>query len=228
MICRVARRYLKRQESKVSRWHLYKVEAVRRWTTVGRWCSNMKIYLIPWEAKIKKIESHYGSVVSSYFTFLRWVLSVNITMTVIMMLFVTIPEWLADSRDDPERFNRTYHIKGYFEYSLLFYGYYSSETFFGDTVQYSVPVAYFIVNLFILGYSFFVILRKMASNARQSKLAGGKAEQYVFNWKLFAGWDYSIGNPETAANDVMASVNKFREVIAEYNVNRKKKFELVF
>uniref|UniRef100_A0A915PJ04 TMC domain-containing protein n=1 Tax=Setaria digitata TaxID=48799 RepID=A0A915PJ04_9BILA len=255
---KVARRYLKRQQSKVSRWHLYKVEAIRRWTIFGRWCSNMKIYLIPWEAKIKTIESHYGSVVSSYFTFLRWVLSVNITMTIIMMLFVTIPEvvkfvhedyvqWLADSRGGPERFNRTYHIKvmkekdipradelntvldfkGYFEYSLLFYGYYSSETYFGDTVQYSVPVAYFTVNLFILGYSFFVILRKMASNARQSKLAGGKAEQYVFNWKLFAGWDYSIGNSETAANVVMANVNKFREIIAEYNVNRSKKFDFL-
>lgn len=54
---RVARRYLKRQESKVSRWHLYKVEAIRQWTIFGRWCSNMKIYLIPWEAKIKMIES---------------------------------------------------------------------------------------------------------------------------------------------------------------------------
>ncbi|VDM22043.1 unnamed protein product [Wuchereria bancrofti] len=231
---KVARRHLKRQQSKVSRWHLYKVEATRQWTAFGRWCSNMKIYLIPWEAKIKTIESHYGSVVSSYFTFLRWILSVNITMTIIMMLFVTIPEWLADSRGGPERFNRTYHIKvmkekdiqradelntildfkGYFEYSLLFYGYYSSETYFGDTVQYSVPVAYFIVNLFILGYSFFIILQKMASNARQSKLAGGRAEQYVFNWKLFAGWDYSIGNAETASNFVMANVNKFRNAVS--------------
>ncbi|KAK6114678.1 TMC domain family protein [Brugia pahangi] len=248
---KVARRYLKRQQSKVSRWHLYKVEATRQWTAFGRWCSNMKIYLIPWEAKIKTIESHYGSVVSSYFTFLRWILSVNITMTIIMMLFVTIPEWLADSRGGPERFNRTYHIKvmkekdipradelntvldfkGYFEYSLLFYGYYSSETYFGDTVQYSVPVAYFIVNLFILGYSFLLFYKRMffrmASNARQSKLSGGKAEQYVFNWKLFAGWDYSIGNAETASNFVMANVNKFREIIAEYNVNRTKKFDFL-
>ncbi|VDM45973.1 unnamed protein product [Toxocara canis] len=227
---KVARRYLQRQKQKVSKWHLWKVESMRRLTQFGRWCDNMKIYLIPWEAKIKGIESHYGSVVSSYFTFLRWVLSVNITMTVIMMLFVTIPEWLADSRADPIRYNKTYHIKvmkpkeiekadelntvldfkGYFEYSLLFYGYYSSETYFGDTVQYSVPVAYFTVNLFILGYSFFVILRKMASNARNSKLSGGKTEQYVFNWKLFTGWDYTIGNPETATNVVMANVNKFR------------------
>ncbi|CAI5455201.1 unnamed protein product [Caenorhabditis angaria] len=232
---KVAQKHLQQQEAKVSKVRLYKAEAGRRLTQASRWLDNLKIYLIPWEAKIRKIESHFGSVVSSYFTFHRWVLGVNISITLIMCLFVVIPEWLADSRmtEGSERYNKTASIKqmpnstrqkadelstvwdfgGYFQYSLLFYGFYSRETFFGDTVRYRVPVAYFLCNIFVLGFSLFIILRKMALNKRQGNLSSGKTQQYLFNWKSFTGWDYTIGNPETAGNVYMANVIKFREAI---------------
>ena len=50
----------------------------------------------------------------------------------------------------------------------------------------------------------------MAANTRMSKISGSKTQQYIFNWRLFTGWDYSIGNSETAANTVMAVVIKLR------------------
>ncbi|VDM75534.1 unnamed protein product [Strongylus vulgaris] len=59
----------------------------------------------------------------------------------------------------------------------------------------------------------------MAANARMSKLSGSKAEQYIFNWRVFTGWDYTIGNQETASNTVMAIVIKLRESIADCRVS---------
>ncbi|GMT33592.1 hypothetical protein PFISCL1PPCAC_24889 [Pristionchus fissidentatus] len=239
----VAQKHLKKQQAKVSKVQLIRTDMSRGMRQFSRLFVNLKIYLIPWEMKIKKIESHFGSVVSSYFTFLRWVLGVNVMITLIMGIFVIVPEWLADAKNDIGRYNRTAPIKvmppeeraradsiysifgleGYFKYSLLFYGFYSQENFIGETITYRIPLAYFLSNIAIIALSFVLILRKMAANARTSKISSGKTEQYVFNWKTFTGLDYTIGNPETATNVSMANVIKFREAIAEYNVKQKAK-----
>lgn len=69
-------------------------------------------------------------------------------------------------------------------------------------------------------------------------MAGSKAEQYIFNWKVFtglfncqvvlftfSGWDYSIGNTDTASNNFMAVIIKLRESIAECRVQTREKFQ---
>ncbi|CAI2355554.1 unnamed protein product [Caenorhabditis sp. 36 PRJEB53466] len=244
---KLAQKYLEQNESKVSRSHLYMEEMRKRVRLMKRSFSNFKTYLIPWESKIKRIESHFGSVVSSYFTFLRWIVFVNIIITLIAVFFVVLPEILADSVANEDRFNRTktrkqiplnekvhadelavvWHYDGYVRYSPLFYGYYSDEPFLGTKIKYALPLAYFMVTLTIFAYSFFAILRKMAANARMSKLSGSKAEQYIFNWKLFTGWDYTIGNSETASNTVMAVVIKLRESIADCKKDSHGKFRLL-
>ncbi|GMT03297.1 hypothetical protein PENTCL1PPCAC_25471, partial [Pristionchus entomophagus] len=239
----VAQKHLKKQQAKVSKVQLIRTDMSRGMRQFSRLFSNFKIYLIPWEAKIKRIESHYGSVVSSYFTFLRWVLGVNLMISLIMGIFVIVPEWLADAQNKFNRANLTASIKlmpdnvrnradsistivqlgGHFQYSLLFYGYYSPLNFRGETITYRIPLAYFLANIAIIALSFVWILRKMAENARSSKMSSGKTEQYVFNWKAFTGWDFTIGSPETATNVYPANVIKFREAIAEYNVKQKAK-----
>ena len=49
----------------------------------------------------------------------------------------------------------------------------------------------------------------MAENSRMSKLSE-KDDECTFAWKLFTGWDYMIGNPETAYNKVASLVMGFK------------------
>jgi hypothetical protein len=48
--------------------------------------------LVPWQGRIKDIESHFGSVVSSYFIFLRWLCWINFIIALVLTVFVVIPE----------------------------------------------------------------------------------------------------------------------------------------
>lgn len=54
----------------------------------------------------------------------------------------------------------------------------------------------------------------MAENSRQSKLSE-KDDECVFTWKLFTGWDYMIGNSETAHNRTASIILGFKEALLE-------------
>lgn len=54
--------------------------------------------MVPWELRIKEIESLFGSAVASYFTFLRWVFSINLVLAIGYAVFVVIPEVFQISR----------------------------------------------------------------------------------------------------------------------------------
>ncbi|XP_044745628.1 transmembrane channel-like protein 3 [Coccinella septempunctata] len=210
-------------KDRLARFYIY---FLKNWQKFRRELSNTSNWFIPWEQKIKEIESHFGSVVASYFLFLRWLFWVNIVIAGILLCFVTVPElFTADPKEAGDRkvilpeekysstnFLTLWDFKGYFEISPLFYGWYTNND--DSKRRYRLPLAYFITGLVVYAYSFFATLRKMAKNSRMSKLSE-KDDECIFSWKLFTAWDYMIGNSEAAHNRVASIVMGFKEALLE-------------
>ncbi|XP_021914731.1 uncharacterized protein LOC110827408 isoform X4 [Zootermopsis nevadensis] len=232
-----AKAYVKRHEgelqerlaqSKTTRDILasFNIIIIKKWRYLKRELANLVNLLIPWELRIKEIESHFGSVVASYFTFLRWLFWVNLVITVLLVAFVIIPEMLtADPKNAGERKEmlpeeRTkatnlitlWNFEGVLKYSPIFYGYYTNRD--GTRNGYRLPFAYFMTGLAVYIYSFVATLKRMAENSRMSKLSE-KDDECVFTWKLFTGWDYMIGNAETAHNRTASIILGFKEALLE-------------
>uniref|UniRef100_A0A8B9MCN2 Transmembrane channel-like protein n=1 Tax=Accipiter nisus TaxID=211598 RepID=A0A8B9MCN2_9AVES len=196
---------------------------------------NFVVIFIPWEMRIKKIESHFGSGVASYFIFLRWLFGINIVLTIMTGAFVVLPELLAGapfgstvSKTIPKEhiasaqdLDTIWSLGGYLQYSVLFYGYYGHDRKIGKA-GYRLPLAYFLVGMAVFAYSFIILLKKMAKNSRMS-LASASDENYTFCWRLFCAWDYLIGNPEAAESKAAAIVNSIREAILEEQEKKKSK-----
>ncbi|NWQ98309.1 TMC3 protein, partial [Burhinus bistriatus] len=243
---RQAKEIVLKYEGRLTRTRGYQAAGAELWRKFVRLAYNFVVIFIPWEMRIKKIESHFGSGVASYFIFLRWLFGINIVLTIMTGAFVVLPELLAGapfgstvSKTIPKEHIASaqdldtiwslgarlkplfYCFTGYLQYSVLFYGYYGHDRKIGKA-GYRLPLAYFLVGMAVFAYSFIILLKKMAKNSRMS-LASASDENYTFCWRLFCAWDYLIGNPEAAESKAAAIVNSIREAILEEQEKKKSK-----
>ncbi|XP_066859678.1 transmembrane channel-like protein 3 isoform X2 [Anser cygnoides] len=232
---RQAKEIVLKYEGRLTRTRGYQAAGAELWRKFLRLAYNFVVIFIPWEMRIKKIESHFGSGVASYFIFLRWLFGINIVLTIMTGAFVVLPELLAGapfgstvSKTIPKEriasaqdLDTIWSLGGYLQYSVLFYGYYGRDRKIGKA-GYRLPLAYFLVGMAVFAYSFIILLKKMAKNSRMS-LASASDENYTFCWRLFCAWDYLIGNPEAAESKAAAIVNSIREAILEEQEKKKTK-----
>ncbi|XP_042330935.1 transmembrane channel-like protein 3 [Sceloporus undulatus] len=230
---RQAKEIVLKYEGRLTRTRGYQAAGAELWRKFVRLAYNFMVIFIPWEMRIKKIESHFGSGVASYFIFLRWLFGINIVLTVMTGAFVVLPEILAgdpfgttpskripdDQLKSAQDLDTIWSLGGYLQYSVLFYGYYGQARKIG-TAGYRLPLAYFLVGMAVFAYSFIILLKKMAKNSRMS-LASASDENYTFCWRVFCAWDYLIGNPEAAESKSAAIVNSIREAILEEQEKKK-------
>ncbi|XP_031801181.1 transmembrane channel-like protein 1 [Sarcophilus harrisii] len=67
---------------------------LEKWAKFLRDFEIFKQSCIPWENKIKAVESQFGSSVASYFHFLRWMYGVNMVLFVLTFSLIMLPEAL--------------------------------------------------------------------------------------------------------------------------------------
>uniref|UniRef100_A0A7M4G1J7 Transmembrane channel-like protein n=1 Tax=Crocodylus porosus TaxID=8502 RepID=A0A7M4G1J7_CROPO len=216
---RQAKEIVLRYEGRLTRTRGYQAAGAELWKKFVRLAYNFLVIFVPWEMRIKKIESHFGSGVASYFIFLRWLFGINIVLTIMTGAFVVLPELLVgvpfgnktipmEQLATAQDLDTIWSLGGYLQYSVLFYGYYGRDRKIGKA-GYRLPLAYFLVGMAVFAYSFIILLKKMAKNSRMS-LASASDENYTFCWRVFCAWDYLIGNPEAAESKAAAIVNSIR------------------
>ncbi|XP_021011332.1 transmembrane channel-like protein 2 [Mus caroli] len=213
--------------------YAYRMMMAKKWVKFKRDFDNFKTQCIPWEMKIKDIESHFGSSVASYFIFLRWMYGVNLVLFGLIFGLVIIPEVLMGMpygsiprktvpRAEEERamdFSVLWDFEGYIKYSALFYGYYNNQRTIG-WLRYRLPMAYFMVGVSVFGYSLMIVIRSMASNT-QGSTSEGDSDSFTFSFKMFTSWDYLIGNSETADNKYVSITTSFKESIVDEQESNK-------
>ncbi|XP_015704593.1 transmembrane channel-like protein 1 [Coturnix japonica] len=219
-------------KGKGKKFYAYKVMMTKKWMKFQRDFENFKTACIPWEMKIKEIESHFGSSVASYFIFLRWMYGINMILFGLTFGLVMVPEALMGKpygslpRKTVPRaeeatamnFATLWDFSGFAQYSVLFYGYYNNQRTIG-WLKFRMPLSYFLVGVGTIGYSFMIVIRTMARNANEE--GGGDDTSFNFSWKMFTSWDYLIGNPETADNKFASITTSFKEAIVEEQESRK-------
>ncbi|CAL9708484.1 unnamed protein product [Knipowitschia caucasica] len=219
-------------KGKGRKFYAYKVMMTKKWLKFKRDFENFKTACIPWEMKIKEIESHFGSSVASYFLFLRWMYGINMILFGLTFGLVMVPEALMGhpygslprkTVPRPEEgsamdFAVLWDFGGYAQYSVLFYGYYNNQRAIG-WLKYRLPLSYFLVGVGTVAYSYMVVIRTMARNANEGGI--GDDNSFNFSWKTFTSWDYLIGNPETADNKFASITTSFKEAILEEQESRK-------
>ncbi|XP_060057715.1 transmembrane channel-like protein 2 [Erinaceus europaeus] len=220
-------------KGKGKRLYAYRMLMAKKWIKFKRDFDNFKTQCIPWEMKIKDIESHFGSSVASYFIFLRWMYGVNLVLFGLIFGLVIIPEVLMGvpygsiprktvPRAEEEKamdFSVLWDFEGYIKYSALFYGYYNNQRTIG-WLRYRLPMAYFMVGISVFGYSLMIVIRSMASNT-QGSTGEGESDNFTFSFKMFTSWDYLIGNSETADNKYASITTSFKESIVDEQESNK-------
>lgn len=179
------------------------------------WLSSLQL----WRGHIHLIEGMFGTGILSYFSFLRFLVMLNLIIFVIMFSFVMLPIVIAPHVAGNITYNQNdgsvcsvypssarrglvifhEHITdllsggGFLEQTYLFYGYYKVDKIHFPMTTYNLPLAYLLATVAYLFLSLVWIVKRSATGFKRNLVQDEDRFQSFCN-KIFAGWDFCITN----------------------------------
>ncbi|KAF1430450.1 Transmembrane channel-like protein 7, partial [Spheniscus magellanicus] len=180
-----------------------------------------------WRSDIRSIEGKFGTGIQSYFSFLRFLVLLNLIIFILMFSFVTFPSIISEygifnssfakiSPKNIEPHCTVYkpsgnmglvyfytYLKdllsgtGFLEVTSLFYGYYTIDAVWLSSPRYNLPLAYLLTTFAYLALSLLWIIKRSVEGFKQNLVHDEDQFQSYCN-KVFAGWDFCITDPRAA------------------------------
>lgn len=235
----------RKHEETIGMWKNLKYTVGMAWV---HFKNNMKEFaysLELWKSLMKKIEGNFGTGVSSYFLFLKWIFLLNIPVFILTFGFVVLPQILfryhppgTTPVDNSTTHNYTsYHASfsggelltgaGWFNDTELYYGFYTNQKIavpLSNKAKYDMKYAYlftcggyYIMCLFILAFS-------ISKSYKKNYVEGSSTANFYNISHVFCGWDFNITSKEASDLKHKSFYNEIKEYLAGTKKKEKKDF----
>uniref|UniRef100_A0A3Q3W613 Transmembrane channel-like protein n=1 Tax=Mola mola TaxID=94237 RepID=A0A3Q3W613_MOLML len=199
-----------------------------------------------WRGDIHLIEGMFGAGILSYFSFLRFLVMLNLIIFLFMFSFVMLPIVIASHALGNITYNQNdgnvcsvypssarhglvifhEHIAdllsggGFLEQTYLFYGYYKAHKIHFPNITYNLPLAYLMVTIAYLFLSLVWIVKRSATGFKHNLVQDEDRFQSFCN-KIFTGWDFCITNENAAKLKRSSLLYELRTDLEEERIKQK-------
>lgn len=201
---------------------------------------------------MREIEGKFGTGVVSYFLFLRWLLFLNITISIFVILFLILPKvLLVENKQNCQDFlpnstqccSQAYLDKnltdsniildviqgtGMMERTILFYGVYSDQIYtyyfknFIESQMYYNMPLAYILVPISWALLSLIAIVKTGAKGFKERLVESEGQFYMYCNIVFGGWDFCIHNDKSARIKHKALYNEIKGSLEEERYKEEK------
>ncbi|KAE8593478.1 hypothetical protein XENTR_v10019155 [Xenopus tropicalis] len=232
--------------AKKNNWESWKQDKSRSIQQFQSKASESLQFLVLWRRTINTIGGNFGTGIASYFTFLRFLILMNLVTFLLIGGFIVIPNIVFQELNvnqtsqssnsnglclkyspNPQGLERYYTFimdilmgTGFMELTYMFYGFYKNTLVILAEFYYNLPLAYLTTTLFYFLLSLVWIVVRSVKGFKQS-LVTENTQLSNYTSKIFVGWDFCIKDPRIVKLKQKSIRYELQMDLEEENMKRK-------